>query len=613
MPLFAYKTDILDSNELSEGDRFFAKMVSRSRSTPLPEGTVELSQNMRLERNEAQVREGLNKLTDNLLFSTPVTIPFVIPSNPLTNGNSFAMYASGVYSDPSDANKEYIVLASTEKATLWNQTEGATDIAFPNYETLEDDDEAFIVQANNKLYIYRGWEGESVAITSISRSGTTATVTTTTPHGMFNGFKVRIAGATQTEYNGDFTVTVSGPSVFSYTVSGSPATPATGTATMEKLKAPLVWNGDWASGFTVVDQTTLTGATSDMPNADYGLWFRNRMIQPYDRNQFILSDLLDAETFDLISNQVRVNFGSSDYSVGVHPYQENAVLLFMRKSVHKLAGITGTDLTGSELTEITREAGCCARRTIATAGSQILWLSDNGVFSTEITSELNLRGVGVPLSEPIADYFARVNTSAVNAACAVFHDNRYYIAVPLDGATRNNYVFVYNLLNQGWESVDVFPSGLYIDDLLVSTYGNLRRVFATNREGAIYLYEDGSVDETGTVASPTSNQIVGKLWTRAYWLNGTNSVKRFSKGTVHLETAGSTDALTVMASARNPDSTTTVKTFTATAADDKTLRFRLAGKRGNSLSLRIETSVGRPIIRSTSIDGIEHGNSTRST
>jgi hypothetical protein len=375
----------------------------------------------------------------------------------------------------------------------------------------------------------------------------------------------------------------------------------------------LVWDGDWASGFTVVDQTTLTGATSDMPNADYGLWFRNRMIQPYGRNEFILSDLLDAETFDLISNQVRVNFGSSDYSVGVHPYQENAVLLFMRKSVHKLAGITATDLTGSELTEITREAGCCARRTIATAGSQILWLSDNGVFSTEITSELNLRGVGVPLSEPIADYFGRVNTSAVNAACAVFHDNRYYIAVPLDGATRNNYVFVYNLLNQGWESVDVFPSGVYIDDLLVSTYGNLRRVFATNREGAIYLYEDGSVDETGTVASPTSNQIVGKLWTRAYWLNGTNSVKRFSKGTVHLETASSSDALTVTASARNPDSTTTVKTFTATAADDKTLRFRLAGKRGNSLSLRIETSVGRPTIRSVAVDGTDNGYSTRST
>ena len=102
MPLHQHHESILDSQELTDGDQFFKQMVSRTRSKPLPQGTVELSQNMRLESNEAAVREGLKKLTDNLLFSTPVTIPFVIPSGPLTNGNSFAMYASGVFSDPND-------------------------------------------------------------------------------------------------------------------------------------------------------------------------------------------------------------------------------------------------------------------------------------------------------------------------------------------------------------------------------------------------------------------------------------------------------------------------------------------------------------------------------
>ena len=613
MPLHQHHESILDSQELTDGDQFFKQMVSRTRSKPLPQGTVELSQNMRLESNEAAVREGLKKLTDNLLFSTPVTIPFVIPSGPLTNGNSFAMYASGVFSDPNDGNKEYIVLASTEKATFWNETDGTTDVPYSGYETVEDEDGASIVQANNKVYIYRGWEGESVAITSITRSGSTATVTSTTRHGLFNGFKVRIRGAAQAEYNGDFTASVSSPTVFTITVSGSPATPATGTLSLNKLKPPLVWDGDFANEFEPVDQSDLEGADSDMPNADYGLWFRNRMVQPYGRDQFILSDLLDPQRFDLLNNQVDVLLGSSDYSVGAHPFQENRVLLFMRKSIHMLSGITGIDLSGSELKEITREVGCCARRTIQTAGNQILWLSDNGVYAFTIGTELNLVGSGFPLSEPISDYFARVNTQAVNAACAIYHDNRYYIACPLDDATRNNYVFVYNLLNQGWESVDVFPAGVYIDDLLVSTYGNRRRVYATNREGAIYLLEEGNVDQAGTVATPTSNAIVGKLWTRAYWLGGSGSIKRFSKGTVHLETAGSTDALTVTASARNPDSTTTVKTFPATAADDKTLRFRLAGKRGNSLSLRIETSVGRPTIRSVAVDGTDNGYSTRST
>lgn len=612
MPLHQHHESIVDSQELADGDRFFAKMVSRSRSTPLPEGTVELSQNMRLERNDASVREGLKKLTDNLLFSTPVTIPFVIPSGPLTNGNSFAMYASGVFSDPNDGNKEYIVLASTEKATFWNETDGTTDVPYSGYETVEDEDGASIVQANNKVYIYRGWEGESVAITSITRSGSTATVTSTTRHGLFNGFKVRIRGAAQAEYNGDFTASVSSPTVFTITVSGSPATPATGTLSLNKLKPPLVWDGDFANEFEPVDQSDLEGADSDMPNADYGLWFRNRMVQPYGRDQFILSDLLDPQRFDLLNNQVDVLLGSSDYSVGAHPFQENRVLLFMRKSIHMLSGITGIDLSGSELKEITREVGCCARRTIQTAGNQILWLSDNGVYAFTIGTELNLVGSGFPLSEPISDYFARVNTQAVNAACAIYHDNRYYIACPLDDATRNNYVFVYNLLNQGWESVDVFPAGVYIDDLLVSTYGNRRRVYATNREGAIYLLEEGNVDQTGTVASPTSNAIVGKLWTRAYWLNGANSVKRFNRFVANIETQASGDVIAFKTSTRNPDSVATITTYTSTAADDATIR-RMVGKRGNSLSLRIETSNGRPIIRSVSVEGIDYGNATRNT
>jgi hypothetical protein len=69
--------------------------------------------------------------------------------------------------------------------------------------------------------------GASVA--SITRSSTTATVTTSTAHGYVTGQKVVISGATQTDYNGAFTVTVTNATVFTYTVANSPATPATGT------------------------------------------------------------------------------------------------------------------------------------------------------------------------------------------------------------------------------------------------------------------------------------------------------------------------------------------------------------------------------------------------
>ncbi len=65
-------------------------------------------------------------------------------------------------------------------------------------------------------------------ISVITRSTTTATVTCTA-HGFVTGDNVTIAGATQTQYNGSFSVVVVDANTFTFTVSGSPATPATGT------------------------------------------------------------------------------------------------------------------------------------------------------------------------------------------------------------------------------------------------------------------------------------------------------------------------------------------------------------------------------------------------
>lgn len=63
------------------------------------------------------------------------------------------------------------------------------------------------------------------AVGSISRSGNTATVTLTS-HGYVNGQSITIAGATQSQYNGTFSITTIDANTFTYTVSEGPASPA---------------------------------------------------------------------------------------------------------------------------------------------------------------------------------------------------------------------------------------------------------------------------------------------------------------------------------------------------------------------------------------------------
>ena len=66
-------------------------------------------------------------------------------------------------------------------------------------------------------------------VTSITRTSTTATVTTPVKHGLDDGQKLILSGATPSGYNGEKTITVASPTTFTFTVSGSPTTPATGT------------------------------------------------------------------------------------------------------------------------------------------------------------------------------------------------------------------------------------------------------------------------------------------------------------------------------------------------------------------------------------------------
>jgi head-tail adaptor len=71
----------------------------------------------------------------------------------------------------------------------------------------------------------------AVSVSSITRANQIATVTTAAAHGFVSGDYATHAGAAQSEYNVEAQVTVTSPTVYTFTVSGSPASPATGTIT----------------------------------------------------------------------------------------------------------------------------------------------------------------------------------------------------------------------------------------------------------------------------------------------------------------------------------------------------------------------------------------------
>lgn len=114
-------------------------------------------------------------------------------------------------------------------------------------------------------------------ISSITRSGSTATATTASNHGLSSSVLVDILNAVEPEYNGTgIEITVTGLNTFTYQVSGAPATPATGTITSEFTSANVpVQSVDFGSDVNLSADSPMTisapiAGVDNTAYADYG-------------------------------------------------------------------------------------------------------------------------------------------------------------------------------------------------------------------------------------------------------------------------------------------------------------------------------------------------------
>jgi hypothetical protein len=93
---------------------------------------------------------------------------------------------------------------------------------------------------------------------SLVRSGSTATVTHTA-HGLSTADEIKIRGCDQSAYNIAASITVTSVNAYTYAVSGTPTTPATGTPTATSV----ILNGD-TNGSGILQDTSFT-YTTDQP------------------------------------------------------------------------------------------------------------------------------------------------------------------------------------------------------------------------------------------------------------------------------------------------------------------------------------------------------------
>ena len=303
-------------------------------------------------------------------------------------------------------------------------------------------------QFNNKLYYTDGASNLHFTDgTTTYRQGTSVLSITVTNDG--------------TGYTSTPTVTISAPSL----TYGTTAT-AVATVVSNKVSAITVTNA--GSGYTSAPTVTITGGGGSGATATASVsalspsglrlirQFTNRLFAVGtgdNRNTLYASDILDAEIWKA-TNTIVVGGNDGEDIIAIQPFFDFELLVFKPNKIYLVTvDPTSTTAAGWTVRLINDKIGCQASRSAIFTNKDVLFLSNDGIRSVVRSAADDFYTVGPTLSEQVKNVIARINRNYIGDANGAFHNNRYYLALPLDNSITCNYVLVYNTLFNSFEGL----------------------------------------------------------------------------------------------------------------------------------------------------------------
>ena len=262
------------------------------------------------------------------------------------------------------------------------------------------------------------------------------------------------------------------------------------------------------SSWTDEGSSTVEGGGTDPPKGKVGIWTANQRFllgnTSINPNLIWPSDAGDPQTF----GDASFSFGDRDNDgvTGMVEFTDGEVVVFTRDEMFtwNITDTTSTNWTVKKVSDV----GCIASKSLNQIGPDVLFLSRDGVRSVVQSAQDKKRGDSVPLSYPIHDWIQRINwNSASNAVSWVWNDV-YMLAVPIDGATYNNYVLAFsrrafeaNSARGGWTIYD----NMNVADWAVMDFSGIRRLYfaEASADGKAYVFKsdrssDASYSDNGT-------------------------------------------------------------------------------------------------------------------
>jgi hypothetical protein len=295
-----------------------------------------------------------------------------------------------------------------------------------------------------------------------------------------------------------------------YAGSGSPmawATLATGKANAVTAMAAgqdYIYISDGSNEWQRYDGSTLSAGLGAVAT-DYGdppvgatllCWHTHRMFASgvaSAPDKVWASDLGDAGTgkWKHVSFAARIGFGEGQAIRALVSMQDNYLAVLKSNSVWLMntpptAG-TASDFTAQKVSE---GIGCVGRRAACVYGNDCLFMARDGVRSLRRMAGAAAQfELSPPVSQPIQTYIDRINW--LYAGGIVAHAYRQYalFSVPLDGATANNAVLVWNGRLGVWVGVWI---GWTPAVMAVTNFGDEERLIFGDSAGGVQEWQDNA-------------------------------------------------------------------------------------------------------------------------
>lgn len=310
------------------------------------------------------------------------------------------------------------------------------------------------------------------AISSITRVGTIATLTTASAHGLGTGMQVTISNAAPTQYNGAYTITVTGPTTFTYVMASDPGSSASpvGTYVVTNSFAQIT-----DPDFPVLPMTVAFLAGRFVVNFNQSSRFY--WSDPYDGLSWNALSFANAET-------------NPDPIVAI--WQSNGQLILFGSRSTEYFGVSGSlDAPYTSITNTATEWGLAATWSVSKYDNSVacLWRNRMGQVMVAKLAGYLPQKISTPDMDTIINSYAVVS-DATSYSYMLGGHAMYVINFPSAGFT-----WLYDGFTQIWTSLKSHNITRHRAEIGLSFLANT--IVSDFEDGLLYTLTDTAYTDNG--------------------------------------------------------------------------------------------------------------------